>query len=62
MARVEMNGPLYRVECREYERGWGQRDMGTVYFTTEEEAKKYCEEYASGDSECFYRASYTRVN
>ena len=60
--RVEMNGPLYRVECCEYERGYGQRDMGTVYFTTEEEAKQYCLEYASGDSECYYRASYTKVN
>jgi hypothetical protein len=60
--RVEMNGPLYKVQCTEYERGWGQRDMGTEYFTTEEEAKKFCEEYASGDPDCYFRASYTRVN
>jgi len=59
--RVEMDGSLYRVECREYESGV-QRDMGTVYFTTEEEAKMYCQEYACGDSECYFRASYTRVN
>jgi hypothetical protein len=60
MAQVQVE-TLYRVQCTEYERGWGQRDMGVYFFTTEEEAKKFCEEYASGDSECYYRASYTRV-
>jgi gamma-glutamyl phosphate reductase len=58
--RVEVQS-LYRVQCTEYERGYGQRDMGVYFFTTEEEARKFCEEYASGDSECFYRASYTKV-
>lgn len=61
MARVEMNGPLYKVSCVESERGYGQRDMGTYYFTTEEEAKEFCKNYASGDSECYYRASYERI-
>lgn len=59
--RVEV-GTLYRVQCTEYERGYGQRDMGVYFFTTEEEAKEFCEKYASGDSECFYRASYTKVS
>jgi hypothetical protein len=54
-------GPLYKVTCTEYERGYGQRPMGEVYFTTEVEAKLYCEQYASGDSECYYRAEYRRV-
>jgi hypothetical protein len=36
--------------------------MGECYFDNEEEAKKFCEEYFSGDSECYYRADYTRVN
>lgn len=54
-------GPLYKVQCTEYERGFGQRDMGEVFFTTEEEAKQYCKEYAAGDSECFYRAEYRRI-
>jgi hypothetical protein len=54
-------GTLYKVTMTEYERGWGQRPMGEKFFTTEAEAKKFCEEYADGDSECFYRASYTRV-
>ena len=62
MRVTDQVGILYKVQCTEYERGWGQRDMGTEYFTTEEEAKKFCEEYASGDSECYYRASYTRVS
>jgi hypothetical protein len=61
MAQVHSPGPLYKVTMTEYERGWGQRDMGVTYFTTEEEAQKFCEEYASGDSECYYRASYQKV-
>ena len=60
--RVELPEALYECDCREYERGYGQRDMGKVYFTTEEEAKKFCEEYASGDSECYFRASYRRIS
>jgi hypothetical protein len=62
MAQVTLNGPLYKVTMTEYERGWGQRPMGETYFDNEAEAKKFCEEYASGDSECYFRASYTRVN
>jgi hypothetical protein len=45
----------------EYERGYGQRPMGETFFTTEEEAKKFCEEYFSGDPDCYYRADYHRV-
>lgn len=45
--RVEV-GSLYKVQCTEYERGYGQRDMGTYFFTTEQEAKEFCERYASG--------------
>lgn len=53
-------GPLYRVKCTEYEDGV-QRDMGEVFFTTEEEARLYCEQYASGDRGCYYRAEYRRI-
>lgn len=60
MTQVQV-GTLYRVQCTEYERGWGQRDMGVYFFTTEEEAQKFCKEYASGDSECYYRADYQKV-
>lgn len=52
---------LYKVQMTEYERGYGQRDMGTCFFDNEEEAKQYCKEYASGDEDTFYRASYSKV-
>jgi len=61
MAQVHSPGPLYKVTMTEYERGYGQRSMGETYFTTEEEAKQFCKEYASGDSECYFRAEYHRV-
>lgn len=54
-------GPLYKVTMTEYERGYGQRPMGETYFTTEQEAKEFCEKWASGDSECYYRARYEQV-
>jgi hypothetical protein len=60
MAQVQV-GSLYRVQCTEYERGYGQRDMGVYFFTTEEEARKFCEEYASGSPDCYFRASYEKV-
>lgn len=59
--RVEV-GTLYRVQCTEYERGYGQRDMGVYFFTTEEEARKFCEEYFSGSPDCYFRAEYTKVS
>ncbi len=61
MAEVRNPGPLYKVTMTEYEKGWGQRPMGVKYFTTEAEAKKFCEDYASGDYECFFRARYEKV-
>jgi hypothetical protein len=61
MAQVLNPGPLYKVTMTEYERGWGQRPMGVTYFTTEAEARKFCEEYASGDPDCYFRASYEKV-
>lgn len=61
MAEVKLNG-LYKVTMREYERGYGQREMGTRYFTTEEEAKQFCKQYFSGDSECYFRAEYQKVD
>lgn len=58
---VKVTGTLYKVTMTEYERGYGQRDMGVKFFTTEEEAKQFCKDYASGDPECFYRADYRKV-
>lgn len=62
MSQVKLNGPLYKVTMTEYERGYGQREMGEIFFDNEAEAKEYCKNYASGDSECFYRADYRKVN
>ncbi len=61
MAEVRLNTPLYKVTMTEYERGYGQRPMGERFFDTETDAKAFCEDYADGDYDCFYRASYTRV-
>ncbi len=61
MAQVLNPGPLYKVTMTEYERGYGQRPMGETYFTTEDEAKKFCEEYFSGSPDCYYRAEYRKV-
>jgi hypothetical protein len=46
----------------EYERGYGQRPMGEKFFDNEQEAREFCEKYFSGDSECYYRADYRKVN
>lgn len=62
MAEVKVT-QLFKVQMTEYERGWGQRDMGTRFFDNELEAKRFCDEYNKdpGDPDCYYRASYTRV-
>jgi len=63
MAEVKLNG-LWKVQMTEYERGWGQRDMGTKFFDNEAEARAFCEEYNKdpGDPDCYFRASYSKVN
>lgn len=61
MAEVKLSG-LYKVTMIESEAGWGQRPMGTKFFDNEAEAKRFCEEYASGTYDCYYRAYYERVN
>ena len=63
MSEVKLNG-LWKVQMTEYERGWGQRDMGTKFFDNEEEAKQFCENYNRdpGDPDCYFRASYSKVN
>jgi gamma-glutamyl phosphate reductase len=61
MAEVVMRS-LYKVTMTEYERGWGQREMGVKFFDNEEEAKSFCREYFSGNSECYFRAEYEKVN
>ena len=63
MSEVKL-GTLYKVTMTEYERGWGQRPMGEKFFTTEAEARAFCEEYNRdpGDPDCYYRAEYRKVN
>ena len=63
MAEVRLNG-LYKVTMTEYERGYGQRDMGTKFFDNEAEAKAFVIEYNKdlGDPDCYYRADYRKVN
>lgn len=53
-------GPMYKITMTEYD--WGaQHEMGTKIVYSEEEAKRFCEGYAGGSSECYYRASYVKV-
>ena len=63
MSEVKL-GTLYKVTMTEYERGWGQRPMGEKFFTTEAEARAFCEDYNRdpGDPDCYYRADYRKVN
>jgi hypothetical protein len=61
MAEVKHPGPLFKVTMTEYERGYGQRPMGEKYFDNEEDAKQFCRQYFSGNSECYFRAEYHRV-
>jgi hypothetical protein len=61
MAEVKFNGPLYKVTMTEYERGYGQRPMGEKFFDNEEDAKQFCKQYFSGNSECYFRAEYHKV-
>jgi len=58
-----MTQPKYRwrVDTWEYERGWGRRDMGTSFFDTEDEAKKYVKEYNAPNTlaeapDCYFTA------
>lgn len=61
MTQIFNPGPLYKVTMTEYERGYGQRPMGETFFDNEQEAKEFCEKWTSGDSECYYRASYVKI-
>jgi hypothetical protein len=63
MSEVKLNG-LYKVTMTEYERGYGQREMGVKFFDNEAEAKAFVTEYNRelGDPDCFFRADYRKVN
>jgi hypothetical protein len=59
MAEVRISG-LYKVIMTEYDNG-AQHEMGTKFFDNEREARQFCEGYASGTSDCYFRARYERV-
>lgn len=59
MAEVFMD-ELYEVTMTEYDEG-AQRPMGKKLFTSETEAKRFCDNYFSGSSSCYYRADYRRI-
>ena len=59
MAEVKLS-VLYKVMMTEYEHGV-QRDQGTKFFDNEREAREFCEEYACGDADYYWRASYEKV-
>jgi hypothetical protein len=59
MAEVRLS-VLYKVTMTEYDNG-AQHDMGTKFFDNEREAQQFCKEYASGTSDCYFRARYERV-
>jgi hypothetical protein len=59
MAEVRLSR-LYKVTMTEYDNG-AQHDMGTKFFDNEREAQQFCEEYAGGTSDCYFRARYEQV-
>lgn len=44
MPQIKLDN-AYRVDIKEYERGWGSRVDETLYFDNEAEAKQYAEDY-----------------
>ena len=59
MAEIKMDA-LYEVTMTEHDDGC-QRPMGKKLFTTEQEAKTFCDNYFSGNAGCYYRADYRKV-
>jgi hypothetical protein len=59
MSQVHVSS-LYKVTMTEYDNG-AQHDMGTKFFDNEAEARAFCQEYASGSPDCYFRAQYQRV-
>jgi hypothetical protein len=61
--KVEITGELWKVEETEYERGWGQKHWGEVFFTTKEEADAHCAKLFEQfkDPEWFVRGRVIKV-
>ncbi len=51
---------LYEVKMTEHDCGV-QRPMGKKLFTTELEAKTFCDDYFSGNADCYWRADYRKI-
>ena len=63
---AKISGPIYKVTIIESERGWGQKIDDVKYFTTEEEAQQFCEEFNKDNTEAvapdwYMVARYERV-
>ncbi len=59
MAEI-MIDELYEVKMTEHDCGV-QRPMGKKLFTTELEAKTFCDDYFSGNADCYWRADYRKI-
>ena len=57
---MEIPGELYEVTMTEYDNGV-QRPEGRRLFTTEPEAKRFCDQCNSGTPDCYWRATYRKV-
>jgi hypothetical protein len=51
MPRIQAPQAAYRVDIIESERGWGSKIDETIYFDSEEEARKYCEDFNARNTE-----------
>lgn len=52
----------YRVDIIESERGWGQRVDETLYFDNEAEAREYCRQFNSRNTEAVAPDWYMRAD
>ncbi len=55
----------WRVDCWEYERGWGRREMGTSFFDSETAANEYVADYNKDNTadeapDCYFTADSPR--
>ena len=51
MSEINLKGEIHKVIVREYERGYGQRDLEKKYFDNKQEALAYCQE-VNADNTC----------
>jgi hypothetical protein len=61
MPRVELK-TAYRVDIIESERGWGSKIDETIYFDNEAEARGYCQQFNSRNTEAVAPDWYMRAD